>query len=95
MSVGLAPFTAGRLSTTNAGAPVPTELGTVVTEDVDGVPVIVRADPVIAINLDLLVSGTLDAVRSDGDVIVFGDNVRYLPLRWDLELQALICRRVA
>jgi hypothetical protein len=61
----------------------------------DGVPIITRADPANANGLDLLINGAPDAIRLDGDTILLAGSVRYRPVKWDLDMEALICWRVA
>ena len=65
-----------------------------VRPDTDGNAAIARADPVIAVSLELLLAGESAGLTLNGNVLVFGGAVRYRPAKWDLDAQALICWRV-
>jgi hypothetical protein len=65
-----------------------------VRPDTDGNMVVEHADSTIAISLELLLAGESAGLTLDGNVIVFGGVARYRPVKWDLDMQALICWRV-
>lgn len=62
--------------------------------DNDGNAIVERADLIIAVSLDLLLAGESAGLTLDGNVLVFSGAVRYRPVKWDLDMQALVCWRV-